>query len=92
LLAAGAASPARQSSYSDPEAKASMQVPQEWVDTLIAAGKIGRPGLPDIEPVTEFRDTFGIALTNMIGGADAKAELDKATSDFKPVLEKSLQA
>jgi multiple sugar transport system substrate-binding protein len=92
LLAAGAASPARQSSYSDAEAKASMQVPQEWVDTLIAAGKIGRPGLPEIEPVTEFRDTFGIALTNMIGGADAKAELDKATSDFRPVLEKSLQA
>jgi multiple sugar transport system substrate-binding protein len=92
MLAAGAASPARMSSYSDPEAKANMQVPQEWVDTLIAAGKIGRPGLPDIEPVTEFRDTFGIALTNMIGGADPKAELDKATTDFKPVLDKSLQA
>jgi multiple sugar transport system substrate-binding protein len=91
MLAAGAASPARVSAYSDAEAKASMQVPQEWVDTLIASGKIGRPGLPEIEPVTEFRDTFGIALTNMIGGADAKAELDKATSDFKPVLEKSLQ-
>jgi multiple sugar transport system substrate-binding protein len=92
MLAAGAASPARQSAYSDPEAKASMVVPQDWVDTLIASGKIGRPGLPEIEPVTEFRDTFGIALTNMIGGADAKAELDKATADFKPVLEKSLQA
>jgi multiple sugar transport system substrate-binding protein len=91
MLAAGAASPARISSYSDAEAKANMQVPQEWVDTLIASGKIGRPGLPEIEPVTEFRDTFGIALTNMIGGADPKAELDKATSDFKPVLEKSLQ-
>lgn len=91
MLAAGAASPARASAYSDPEAKANMVVPQEWVDTLIASGKIGRPGLPEIEPVTEFRDTFGIALTNMIGGADPKAELDKATSDFKPVLEKSLQ-
>jgi multiple sugar transport system substrate-binding protein len=92
LLAAGAASPARMSAYADSEAKASMVVPQEWVDTLIASGKVGRPGLPEIEPVTEFRDTFGIALTNMIGGADAKAELEKATADFKPVLEKSLQA
>jgi multiple sugar transport system substrate-binding protein len=91
MLAAGAASPGRVSAYSDPEAKASMAVPQEWVDTLIASGKIGRPGLPEIEPVTEFRDTFGIALTNMIGGADPKAELDKATTDFKPVLDKSLQ-
>jgi multiple sugar transport system substrate-binding protein len=92
MLAAGAASPARGSAYADAEAKANMQVPQEWVDTLIAAGKIGRPGLPDIEPVTEFRDTFGIALTNLIGGADPKTELDKATADFKPVLDKSLQA
>jgi multiple sugar transport system substrate-binding protein len=91
MLAAGAASPARASAYADPEAKATMTVPQEWVDTLIASGKIGRPGLPEIEPVTEFRDTFGIALTNMIGGADPKAELDKATADFKPVLDKSLQ-
>jgi multiple sugar transport system substrate-binding protein len=91
MLAAGAASPGRVSSYSDPEAAANRQVPQEWVDTLIASGKIGRPGLPEIEPVTEFRDTFGIALTNMIGGADPKAELDKATADFKPVLDKSLQ-
>jgi len=91
MLAAGAASPGRISAYSDPEAKANMVVPQEWVDTLIASGKIGRPGLPEIEPVTEFRDTFGIALTNMIGGADPKAELDKATADFKPVLDKSLQ-
>jgi multiple sugar transport system substrate-binding protein len=41
--------------------------------------------------VTEFRDTFGIALSNRIGGADPKAELDKATNDFKPVLDKSLQ-
>ncbi|GAC1312969.1 MAG: sugar ABC transporter substrate-binding protein [Chloroflexota bacterium] len=91
MLAAGAASPGRISAYSDPEAAANRLVPQEWVDTLIASGKIGRPGLPEIEPVTEFRDIFGIALTNMIGGADPKAELDKATADFKPVLDKSLR-
>jgi multiple sugar transport system substrate-binding protein len=43
-------------------------------------------------PVTEFRDIFGIALTNMLGGADAKAELEKATAQFAPILEKSERA
>jgi multiple sugar transport system substrate-binding protein len=45
-----------------------------------------------IVPVTEFRDIFGVALTNMIGGADPRAELKKATELFKPVLEKSEKA
>ena len=53
--------------------------------------KIARPGLPEIVPVTEFRDVFGIALTNMIGGADPATELKKATETFKPMLEQSLK-
>ncbi len=35
------------------------------------------------------RDVFGIALTNMLSGADPAAELKKATETFKPILEKS---
>jgi multiple sugar transport system substrate-binding protein len=92
LLANGAGSPARESSYQDKEALANLTVPQAWVDALIASGKIGRPGLPVIIPVTEFRDVFGVALTNMIGGADPRAELEKATEAFRPVLEKSEQS
>ena len=42
--------------------------------------------------MTEFRDTFGVALTNMLGGADPAAELRKATEQFRPVLEKSERA
>jgi multiple sugar transport system substrate-binding protein len=38
--------------------------------------------------VTEFRDNYGIALTNIIGGADAATELKKATEAFKPILAK----
>ena len=45
--------------------------------------------LPQIIAVTEFRDIFGIALTNMIGGADPAAELKQATVQFKPILEKT---
>jgi multiple sugar transport system substrate-binding protein len=92
LLANGAGSPARESAYQDKEALANLTVPPEWVETLIASGKIGRPGLPVIIPVTEFRDIFGVALTNMIGGADPKTELEKATEQFRPILEKSERA
>jgi multiple sugar transport system substrate-binding protein len=67
-------------------------VPQDWVDALIESGKIGRPGLPVIIPVTEFRDIFGVALTNMINGADPKTELVSATEQFRPILEKSEKA
>jgi multiple sugar transport system substrate-binding protein len=49
-------------------------------------------GLPIIVPVTEFRDIFGIALTNMINGADPASELKKATAEFQPVLDKSEKA
>ncbi len=92
FLAAGAGSPARASAYNDPEALANLVVPQEWVDTLVASGQIGLPSLPEIVPVTEFRDIFGIALTNMIEGADPAEELQKATEEFQPILERSLQS
>ena len=59
---------------------------------MLATVKIAQPGLPIIVPVTEFRDTFGIALTNMINGADPAAELKKATAEFQPVLDKSEKA
>jgi multiple sugar transport system substrate-binding protein len=91
VLAAGAGAPARNSAYTDEEALANLTVPQSWVDTLIASGEIGLPSLPQIIPVTEFRDTFGIALTNMITGADPATELEAATEQFRPILEQSLQ-
>jgi multiple sugar transport system substrate-binding protein len=47
-----------------------------------------RPGLPEIVAVTEFRDVFGVALTNMISGGDPADELKKASAAFKPVFEK----
>ncbi len=88
-LAAGAGSPPRNSVYSDQTALKSLVVPKEWVDTVVASGKMGRPALPIIVPVTEFRDIFGVALTNMIGGADPATELKKATDEFRPIYDKS---
>ena len=63
--------------------------PRDFFATLVESGKIARPGLPEIVPVTEFRDTIGTALTNTIGGADVAAELKRATDAFRPVLEQS---
>jgi len=84
----GGASP-RMSTYANPALKPPTQ---EWLATLLASLKIARPGLPEIVPVTEFRDVIGIALTNMITGADVATELKKATATFKPVLDASLKS
>ncbi|MGE0798054.1 MAG: sugar ABC transporter substrate-binding protein [Lautropia sp.] len=89
MLATGAGAPVRQSAYADKQAIAALTVPAEWLEAVSASLKIARPGLPIIEPVTEFRDVFGIALNNMLTGADVAGELRKATAEFAPVLAKS---
>lgn len=88
-LQIGAGAPSRASPYQDPETLSKLTVPRQWVDVVLESSKIGRKGLPEIIPVTEFRDIFGIALTNMISGADPKSELERATAEFQPILEKS---
>ena len=92
MLQTGSGAPVRNSAYGNAEALRSLTVPKEWVDTVVGSLAIARPGLPIIVPVTEFRDIIGIALTNMINGADAAAELKRATAEFLPVLEKSEKA
>ncbi|MEQ1937099.1 sugar ABC transporter substrate-binding protein [Mesorhizobium sp. CN5-321] len=92
LLQAGAGVPFRKSILTDPKVREGVTMPGEWVDTVAACGDISRLALPVIIPVTEFRDVFGVALTNMISGADPADELKKATEAFKPVLEKSEKA
>ncbi len=89
MLKAGAGAPGRSSALSNPEASTGSRFSKDYFDCLAASGKIARAGLPQIIPVTEFRDTFGVALTNTLSGADVATELKKATEVFKPVLEKS---
>ena len=86
----GGASP-RLSTYQDPTLLAKSPFGQEWLETLLTSMKIARPGLPEIVPVTEFRDVFGIALSNMVGGSDPAKELKAATEAFKPILAQSLK-
>lgn len=88
-LAEGAGMQSRLSTFSDPEMLKTTTLPKEYLEVGIATGKIGRPALPVIVAVTEFRDIYGVALNNMIAGADCEAELKKATEQFKPVLDKT---
>ncbi len=89
LIKSGAGSPGRQSTFADPTATEGSKFPKDYFECMLECGKIGRPGLPVIIPVTEFRDVFGVALTNTLSGADPATELKKATEAFKPILEKS---
>ena len=89
MLEAAAGAPVRISAFADAEAMAALQTRKAWVECMLGSVKIALPGLPIIVPVTEFRDTFGIALTNMINGADPASELKKATAEFQPVLDKT---
>jgi multiple sugar transport system substrate-binding protein len=88
-LVGGYGAPPRQSAFvaakADPGAKLSLA----WLDCVINSAGYAHPILPQIVAVTEFRDVFGSALTNMIGGADPASELKKATEAFAPILEKT---
>ncbi len=81
--------PGRSSAYKSAMSSSNLKAPKEWLECMIETIKIARAGLPDIVAVTEFRDTYGVALTNMITGADPETELKKATEAFRPVLIKT---
>src|SRR6476661_2142042 len=92
MLQAAAGAPVRNSAYAAAQQSSDFKAPKEWVECMLTSARIAQPGLPIIAAVTEFRDTFGIALTNMINGADPAAELKKATAEFQPVLDKTDKA
>ena len=87
-LRTGSGTPPRNSPYQQADIIKASPFPQEWFDTTLKCLSIARSGLPEIVPVTEFRDALGVALTNIVGGGDIAAELKKATNDFQPVLDK----
>jgi len=89
LLQAGAGVPFRQSILEDQKVREGVKMPAAWLDAVVGSGKVSQLALPVIIPVTEFRDIYGVGLTNMIGGADPAAELKKATEQFAPVLARS---
>ncbi|MFC7476009.1 ABC transporter substrate-binding protein [Dankookia sp. GCM10030260] len=89
FLTTGAGVPARSSPFGNEEAVSQSHFPRDFFQTLSGSAKIARAGLPEIVPVTQFRDVIGSALTNTLGGADVATELKRATAEFRPVLEQS---
>src|SRR6185312_9570056 len=92
VLRSGSGTPPRLSVYEQEDVIKSSAFPKEWFDTTQTSLKMARSGLPVIVPVTEFRDTIGTAITNVVSGADPATELKKATAAFQPVLDKSNEA
>jgi multiple sugar transport system substrate-binding protein len=90
FLQSGAGVGARNSILSDPAVLDGMSpATRAWAACMKDSAPLGHPCFPNIIPVTEFRDVFGIALTDMLGGAKVKASLQKATDAFAPVMAKS---
>ncbi len=92
VLRTGSGTPPRLSCYAQADVLKGSAFPPEWFETTETSLKMARSGLPVIVPVTEFRDTLGTAITNVVAGADPAAELKKATAAFQPVLDKSNEA
>jgi multiple sugar transport system substrate-binding protein len=90
-LGTGSGTPPRSSPYKDATVIKNSPFQPDWFDTALKCLAIARSGLPEIVPVTEFRDILGAALTNIITGADVSDELKKATATAQLVLDKSNQ-
>jgi multiple sugar transport system substrate-binding protein len=88
-LITGAGTPPRASAYERARATPKTALPQEWIEAARVSATIARPQYPQIVAVTEYRDIFGIALSNMFLGADPATELAKATKEFLPIMERT---
>jgi multiple sugar transport system substrate-binding protein len=81
---------ARKSEWDDPRVKSAQKMPPDWVEAgRISMGDKGELWLPNIIPITEWRDIFGVAIVKVIEGGDAKAAIDAAIREFQPILDKS---
>lgn len=89
MLQTGGGVPFRSAPLKDPAILSTLTIPKEWAECAAGCAPLSMSGLPVIVPVTEFRDTIGAALTNMLTGADPAAELKRATAEFQPVIDKS---
>ena len=85
-LLGGYGAAVRNSAFTAASASPDLKAPKPWLDAVRESSPIAHQCLPAIVAVGEFRDVFGIALTNMIGGADPAEELRRATREFRPVL------
>jgi multiple sugar transport system substrate-binding protein len=79
----------RASTWNHPEVKAKPKMPQGWYDAYLESLKIGKPGLPEINSVTEYRDIIGVAIQKAIEGAPSAQVLAEAHKDFQDLLNRT---
>ena len=91
LMTEGAMIGTRTSIYRDPEFVKAHQMPKEWVEAVAAALSNPIPQLPEVRDVSQYRDIYGIALTKIIEGGDAKTHLEQATREYEPIFQKGLR-
>jgi multiple sugar transport system substrate-binding protein len=79
---------ARLSTWEDAEVKAKQSMPKDWVDSFVQGNKIGKPGLPEIAAVTQYRDEVGALLQKGIEGGDPKQIANEMNAAFQAILDK----
>jgi multiple sugar transport system substrate-binding protein len=79
---------ARLSTWDDPQVKAKQSMPQDWVGAFVEGNKIGKPGLPEIAAVTQYRDEVGALIQQQIEGGDVKQTVKKMQDTFQAILDK----
>ena len=91
LMTEGAMIGTRTSIYKDPEFVKANTMPKAWIDAVAEALANPVPELPEVRDVNQYRDIYGVALANIVGGADARTELEKATREYEPIFQKGLR-
>jgi multiple sugar transport system substrate-binding protein len=79
----------RASTWTMPEVKAKPRMPADWYATYSESLKVGRPGLPEIVDVTQYRDIIGVAVQKAIEGGKVEPLLADANREFQEMLEKT---
>ncbi len=64
-------------------------MPLAWYQAYQDSLKIGRPGLPEIVDVTQYRDIIGVAIQKAIEGAQPDAVIAEAHKQFQDLLDKT---
>jgi multiple sugar transport system substrate-binding protein len=88
LIAGGGGSACRASAYQASKTMSARQVTDEWIEAVTESSKIASPCVPQIVSANEFRNIYGVALSNMLSGGDPAKELQTATEQFKLVYAK----
>jgi multiple sugar transport system substrate-binding protein len=88
-MAGGSGAPTRTSAYEMVKTMPGRTIPDDWIAAVTTSSRIAHPCIPEIVTANEFRDVFGVALSNMLTGADPAEQLHHATESFRAVFAKS---